>query len=720
MVSSTVEDYLKAFLRLEDMNEKASTSTVARHLSVADASVTDMLRKLQKNGLLEYKPYYGATLTTEGRKLALRILRRHRLIELFLHKVMGYGWEQVHDEAEKLEHVVSDLFVERIDAYLGYPDKDPHGEVIPDAKGFRNEELDICLLRVEPGEYVVRKVTNDQPRVSGLPSEAIPYPGSLVSVAGESPIPRPIETGALRTQGTSVPWSGGGEKHPCVAGRATRCKTQCAFQASWANHRFSWRSCSANSRKTFQPQTKAFARVNQEAAMSQSGEKDRAAVQPRGFHLPQGSPSLPEVYQTIEVPQSLGFWRKMLAFAGPGYMVAVGYMDPGNWATDLAGGARFNYTLLSVIMISNLMAILLQALAVKLGVVTGRDLAQACRDYYSRPVSMVLWVLCEIAIAACDLAEVIGSAIALNLLFGLPLAWGVCLTALDVLAVLYLQQKGFRYIEAFVIALIGIIGTCFAIEIILSRPSLSGVLAGFVPRAEILRNPEMLYIAIGILGATVMPHNLYLHSSIVQTRKYGSSPKELKEAIRFATLDSTVALMFALFINAAILIMAAATFHHSGNQNVAEIGDAYKLLSPLLGTTMASILFAVALLCSGQNSTLTGTLAGQIVMEGFLNIRLRPWLRRLITRLIAIVPAVVCVILYGESGTAKLLILSQVVLSLQLSFAVFPLVLFTSDRRKMHEFVNPLWLKSVAWIIAVVIGALNAWLLIQTVRGWMA
>jgi manganese transport protein len=302
----------------------------------------------------------------------------------------------------------------------------------------------------------------------------------------------------------------------------------------------------------------------------------------------------------------------------------------------------------------------------------------------------------------------------------LPLAWGVCLTALDVLAVLYLQQKGFRYIEAFVIALIGIIGTCFAIEIVLSRPSLSGILTGFVPRFEIVKNPEMLYIAIGILGATVMPHNLYLHSSIVQTRKYGSSHKELKEAIRFATLDSTVALMFALFINAAILIMAAATFHHSGNQDVAEIGDAYKLLAPLLGTTMASILFAVALLCSGQNSTLTGTLAGQIVMEGFLNIRLRPWLRRLITRLIAIVPAVVCVILYGETGTAKLLILSQVVLSLQLSFAVFPLVQFTSDRRKMQEFVNPFWLKSLAWIIAVVIGALNAWLLIQTVRGWMA
>jgi len=454
--------------------------------------------------------------------------------------------------------------------------------------------------------------------------------------------------------------------------------------------------------------------------MNLTSKKDPTALPMRGFQLPKGTPTLPEVYQSIEVPTSLGFWRKMLAFAGPGYMVAVGYMDPGNWATDLAAGARFNYTLLSVIMISNLMAILLQALAVKLGIVTGRDLAQACRDFYSKPVSIFLWVLCEVAIAACDLAEVIGSAIALNLLFGLPLAWGVCLTALDVLAVLYLQQKGFRYIEAFVIALIGIIGACFMIEIILSRPSPSGILAGFVPRPEILRNPEMLYIAIGILGATVMPHNLYLHSSIVQTRKYGSTPKALKEAIRFATLDSTVALMFALFINAAILIMSAATFHYSGNRDVAEIGDAYKLLSPLLGTTLASILFAVALLCSGQNSTLTGTLAGQIVMEGFLNIRLRPWLRRLITRLIAIVPAVLCVILYGESGTAKLLILSQVVLSLQLSFAVFPLVRFTSDRHKMQEFANPPWLKTLAWIVALVIGSLNGWLLIQTVRGWVA
>jgi manganese transport protein len=460
--------------------------------------------------------------------------------------------------------------------------------------------------------------------------------------------------------------------------------------------------------------------MESELKMNEPIDKDGVAVPSRKWRSAQGLPSLPEVYQSIEIPQTLGFWRKMLAFAGPGYMVAVGYMDPGNWATDLAAGAQFNYTLLCVIMISNLMAILLQSLAVKLGIVTGRDLAQACRDYYSRRTSILLWVLCEIAIAACDLAEVIGSAIALNLLFGLPLAWGVCLTALDVLAVLYLQQKGFRYVEAFVIALIGIIGACFAMEIIFSRPSATGILNGFVPRAEVLRNPEMLYIAIGILGATVMPHNLYLHSSIVQTRKYRTSHEGLKEAIRFATIDSTFALMFALFINAAILIMSAATFHHTGNQDVAEIGDAYKLLSPLLGTTLAGILFAVALLCSGQNSTLTGTLAGQIVMEGFLNIRLRPWLRRLITRLIAIVPAVICVILYGESGTAKLLILSQVILSLQLSFAVFPLVRFTSDRMKMHAFVNPPWLKGLAWSIAVIIGGLNAWLLVQTVRGWLS
>jgi len=446
--------------------------------------------------------------------------------------------------------------------------------------------------------------------------------------------------------------------------------------------------------------------------------KDTSNLGAGNWRLPAGSPSLPEVHQSIEVPASLGFWRKLLVFAGPGYMVAVGYMDPGNWATDLAAGARFNYALLSVIMISNLMAILLQSLSLKLGIVTGRDLAQACRDYYSRPLSICLWILCEIAIAACDLAEVIGSAIALNLLFGLPLAWGVCLTGLDVLAVLYLQQKGFRYIEALVIALIGVIGVCFAVEIFLSRPGASAIVAGFVPSPDILRNPEMLYIAISILGATVMPHNLYLHSSIVQTRKYQATHEGMKEAIKFATLDSTIALMFALFINAAILIVSAATFHHTGNQNVAEIQDAYKLLSPLLGTTLASVLFAIALLCSGQNSTLTGTLAGQIVMEGFLNIRLRPWLRRLITRLLAIIPAIICVILYGESGTTKLLILSQVILSLQLSFAVFPLVQFTSQKSKMGEFANSLWLKSLAWVVALLIGFLNIWLLVQSVRQW--
>jgi manganese transport protein len=431
----------------------------------------------------------------------------------------------------------------------------------------------------------------------------------------------------------------------------------------------------------------------------------------RGWRLPSSSLSLPEVHGTIAVPQDAGFWRKLFAFAGPGYLVAVGYMDPGNWATDLAGGARFGYTLLSVIMISNLMAILLQALAVRLGIASGRDLAQACRDHYSRPVTIVLWILCEIAIAACDLAEVIGAAIALNLLFGLPLTWGVVLTSLDVLVVLYLQHHGFRYVEALVVALILAIAGSFALELYFAKPALAPMLAGFVPQAEILRNPEMLYIAISILGATVMPHNLYLHSSIVQTRKYLDTHESKAEAIRFATLDSSVALMFALFINAAMLIMAAALFHGSGHESVADINDAYKLLSPLLGIKLASVLFAVALLCSGQNATLTGTLAGQIVMEGFINLRLRPWLRRLITRLIAIVPAIIVVWLYGERGTGQLLILSQVVLSLQLSFAVFPLVIFTSDKHKMGAFANAWWIKATAWTVAIVIAGLNIYLL---------
>jgi manganese transport protein len=436
-----------------------------------------------------------------------------------------------------------------------------------------------------------------------------------------------------------------------------------------------------------------------------------------GWRLPSSRLSLPEVHGSIAVPEGAGFWRKMFAFAGPGYLVAVGYMDPGNWATDLAGGARFGYTLLSVIMISNLMAILLQALAARLGIASGRDLAQACRDSYSRPTTFVLWILCEIAIAACDLAEVIGAAIALNLLFGLPLAWGVTLTALDVIIVLFLQHRGFRYVEALVVALIVAIAGSFAVEIWLSRPDLTAVLIGFVPRTEILRNSQMLYIAIGILGATVMPHNLYLHSSIVQTRMYSDVHESKREAIRFATIDSSVALMSALFINAAILIMSAAVFHGTGHQDVAEIGDAYQLLSPLLGTGLASVLFAVALLCSGQNATLTGTLAGQIVMEGFINLRLRPWLRRLITRLIAIIPAIITVVLYGERGTGQLLILSQVILSLQLPFAVFPLVMFTSDARKMGAFVSPPWVKALAWLVAVIIALLNGWLLYQTFAG---
>jgi manganese transport protein len=426
-----------------------------------------------------------------------------------------------------------------------------------------------------------------------------------------------------------------------------------------------------------------------------------------GWHSESPAPSLREVHRSIAVPRNLSFWRKMLAFSGPGYLVAVGYMDPGNWATDLAGGSQFGYTLLSVVMLSNFMAILLQSLSAKLGIVTGRDLAQACRDHYSKPVSIALWVLCEIAICACDLAEVIGSAIALELLFKIPLVWGVCITSLDVLAVMYLQNKGFRYIEALVVTLILTIGACFLAEIIFSHPDIMSVLSGFIPRPEIISNKEMLYLAIGILGATVMPHNLYLHSSIVQTRKYEQNAEGKSEAIKFAVLDSTLALMFALFINAAILIVSAATFHTSGHQDVAEIQDAYKLLSPTLGVGIASVVFAVALLASGQNSTLTGTLAGQIVMEGFLNLRLRPWVRRLITRLIAIVPAVICVAIYGNNGAARLIILSQVVLSLQLSFAVIPLVLFTSDRRKMGEFANPLWLKLLAWLTTAIIIVLN-------------
>ena len=427
-----------------------------------------------------------------------------------------------------------------------------------------------------------------------------------------------------------------------------------------------------------------------------------------------GGPSLPEVFRSVAVPRHGPPWRKLAAFAGPGFLVAVGYMDPGNWATDLAGGSAFGYTLLSVILLSNLMSIVLHALSARLGIATGRDLAAACRDAYPRPVAFVLWLLCEVAIVACDLAEVIGTAIGLNLLFGIPLVWGVTLTMLDVLLILALQKRGFRRLEAFVVALLAIIAGCFVYELIASRPEPAAILSGLVPRSEILTNPAMLYIAIGILGATVMPHNLYLHSAAVQTRAFEDSVEGKRDAAKWATIDSTVALMLALFVNAAILILAASAFHTIGRTDVAEIQDAYQLLTPTLGAAAASTLFAVALLASGQNSTVTATLAGQVVMEGFLRLRLPAWMRRLITRGLAIVPAVIVAALYGESGTAQLLVLSQVILSMQLPFAVVPLVRFTSDRTKMGELVSPRWLCAVAWGIAGVIICLNVKLLLDT------
>jgi manganese transport protein len=428
---------------------------------------------------------------------------------------------------------------------------------------------------------------------------------------------------------------------------------------------------------------------------------------------------MPDVFSSVRVSRSPQMWRRLLGFIGPGFLISVGYMDPGNWATDLAAGSRYGYTLLFVIMLSNLMAILLQSLAIKLGIAGEQDLAQACRAQYSRPVAVGLWIIAEIAIAACDLAEVIGSAIALQLLFHIPLLAGVLITSLDVLLILLLEHRGFRYLEALVIVLIGTIAALFGIEILLSRPEFAPILRGLlVPSRQLMSNPEMLYIGIGILGATVMPHNLYLHSSLVQTRNYPRTPEGKREAIHFANWDSAAALTMALFVNAAILIVAAAVFHRSGHTEVAEIEDAYRLLSPLLGVGGASAIFAIALLASGQNSTLTGTLAGQVVMEGFLHIRLPQWQRRLITRLLAIIPTVIVVALYGEHGTARLLVFSQVVLSMQLSFAVFPLVAFTSSRRIMGQFANALWLKVLAWTIAIVIAALNAWLLVQIFRGW--
>src|SRR5229473_2517364 len=428
-------------------------------------------------------------------------------------------------------------------------------------------------------------------------------------------------------------------------------------------------------------------------------------------------PSLPESHRTIPFSSGATWFRKILAFAGPGYLVAVGYMDPGNWATDLGGGSKFGYSLLSVIFISNLMAMFLQALSAKLGIASGRDLAQACREHYSRRTSFFLWVVCEIAIAACDLAEVLGSAVALKLLFGLPLLAGVLITAFDVLIVLALQGRGFRLIEVFVVTLIATIAACFAYEIFFAQPLWREAAQGLIPRAEILRNREMLYIAIGILGATVMPHNLYLHSSIVQTRAFGLSVGDRREAFRYAVLDSTLALSFALFVNAAILILGAAAFHTRGLHNVAEISDAYKLLSPVLGVSLASTVFACALLASGQNSTLTGTLAGQIVMEGFLNIRLRPWVRRLITRALAITPAVLVIGFAGEGKVTALIVLSQVILSFQLPFAMIPLIQFTGDRAKMGTLVNSRATKVVAWAVAGVILFFNGELLWFIFRG---
>ena len=424
------------------------------------------------------------------------------------------------------------------------------------------------------------------------------------------------------------------------------------------------------------------------------------------------SPSMPEVHRSMDVPTHRGFWGKMIAFAGPGYLVAVGYMDPGNWATDLAGGSKYNYTLLSVILISSIMAMFLQRLSLKLGIVTGMDLAQSCRHHYGKKAAIPLWIAAEIAIAACDLAEVIGSAIALNLLFHIPLLWGVLITTFDVLLLLMLQQKGFRYMEALVIVLIGTIATCFGLELIFSKPEIAAVLGGFLPTTSVITDPGKLFIAVGILGATVMPHNLYLHSSIVQTRRYSLDVAGKREAIRFATIDSNIALMIALAINAAILILSAATFHRAGRTDVAEIQEAYHLLTPMLGITGASTLFAVALLAAGQNSTLTGTMAGQIIMEGFVHIRIPAWARRLLTRLIAIIPAVIVIAIAGEKATTHLLLLSQVILSMQLSFAVIPLIQFTGSQRIMGEFVDPLWVRGVGWLMAVAIVALNIWLLV--------
>ncbi len=435
-------------------------------------------------------------------------------------------------------------------------------------------------------------------------------------------------------------------------------------------------------------------------------DRPDTAVAATGWRRERGQPSLREVWGSIPVTGT--GWRRLLAFLGPGYLVSVGYMDPGNWATSLAGGSKFGYALLSIALLSNLMAILLQALCARLGFATGRDLAQACRDAFSKPVAYVLWLMAEIAICATDLAEVIGTAIGLNLLFGIPLELGVFITALDVFLILYLQNLGFRWIEAFVVTTLLVIAACFAIQVGMAQPDIREVIVGFAPTVEIVRNPEMLYLAMGILGATVMPHNLYLHSSIVQTRMVADTIPAKRDAIKFATIDSTIALMLALLVNASILILAAATFHKVGEYGVADLRDAQKLLTPLLGSAAAATAFGVALLCCGLNSTVTATLSGQIVMEGFINVRLPAWARRLATRGLAIIPAVIGIALYGANGTGRLIILSQVILSMQLPFAIVPLVMFTADRRKMGVLVAPRWVTALAVLVAVVVIALNA------------
>src|SRR3954452_23923188 len=440
-------------------------------------------------------------------------------------------------------------------------------------------------------------------------------------------------------------------------------------------------------------------------------------VRESGWNRPRGTPSLSELFGSIRTQPTGSFWRKLLTFLGPGYLVAVGYMDPGNWATSLAGGSKFGYALLTVALISNIMAILLQALCARLGIGAGRDLAQACRDAFPRWSAWPLWIVTEIAICATDLAEVIGTAIGLNLLFGVPLELGVLITALDVFLILWMQNLGFRYVEALIVTLLGVIAVCFTIQIALANPDWRAVILGFAPTVEIVKNPDMLYLAIGIIGATVMPHNLFLHSGVVQTRRYGDSVGDKREAIKLATIDSTVALMFALLINAAILILAAATFNKIGQTDVSELGEVHKLIAPLLGSAWAPTMFGIALLCCGLNSTVTATLAGQIVMEGFIDIRLPPWARRLVTRSIAIIPAAAVTIWYGEAGTAKLLILSQVILGLALPFSVIPLVMFTADRAKMAELVAPRWVTALAIATALTVIALNVKLLVDFVTG---